>query len=208
MIKNFNNIIGNFQVIFKLFTLIFCIFLSFGISGCGWFIASGTGAYHGYKVGSDPRTIGTQIDDATITAKVKLKLLEDPLTKARKIDVDTVNGVVTLTGVVESKKEIERAIEIAKSVKGVKKIVNNLRVGKRSIGSYLSDKEITARVKFKLIKDSELKALSIDVDTVNGIVTLTGVVENEYQKKKAINHAKSVPGVKKIIDNLQIEDSN
>jgi len=113
-----------------------------------------------------------------------------------------------LTGVVESKKEIERAIEIAKSVKGVKKIVNNLRVGKRSIGSYLSDKEITARVKFKLIKDPELKALSIDVDTVNGIVTLTGVVENEYQKKKVIDHAKSVSGVKKIIDNLQIKDSN
>ncbi|MCD6547860.1 MAG: BON domain-containing protein [Thermodesulfobacterium sp.] len=203
MIVYFNKIIGKFQEKIKLLVLIFSI--SFFVSGCGWLVVGGSGAYHGYKVGSDPRSVGTQIDDATITAKIKLKLLEDPVTKARKIDVDTVNGVVTLTGVVESEKEIERAIKIAKSVAGVKKVVNNLRIGKRGIGSYLSDKEITAKIKLKLIKDPELKALSIDVDTINGVVTLTGVVTSEYQKRKAIEHAKSVSGVIKIIDNLQIK---
>jgi len=203
MIVYFNKIIGNFQEKIKLLVLIFSI--SFLISGCGWLVVGGSGAYHGYKVGSDPRSVGTQIDDATITAKIKLKLLEDPVTKARKIDVDTVNGVVTLTGVVESQKEIERAIKIAKSVAGVKRVVNNLRIGKRGIGAYLSDKEITAKIKLKLIQDSELKALSIDVDTINGVVTLTGVVTSEYQKRKAIEHAKSVPGVIKVIDNLQIK---
>jgi len=203
MIVYFNKIIGKFQEKIKLFVLIFSI--SFFVSGCGWLVVGGSGAYHGYKVGSDPRSVGTQIDDATITAKIKLKLLEDPVTKARKIDVDTVNGVVTLTGVVESQKEIERAIKIAKSVAGVKKVVNNLKIGKRGIGAYLSDKEITAKIKLKLIQDSELKALSIDVDTINGVVTLTGVVTSEYQKRKAIEHAKSVPGVIKVIDNLQIK---
>jgi len=203
MIVYFNKIIGKFQEKIKLLVLIFSI--SFFVSGCGWLVVGGSGAYHGYKVGSDPRSVGTQIDDATITAKIKLKLLEDPVTKARKIDVDTVNGVVTLTGVVESEKEIERAIKIAKSVAGVKKVVNNLKIGKRGIGSYLSDKEITAKIKLKLIKDPELKALSIDVDTINGVVTLTGVVTSEYQKRKAIEHAKSVSGVIKIIDNLQIK---
>ncbi|MDF2953306.1 MAG: Osmotically-inducible protein OsmY [Thermodesulfobacterium sp.] len=203
MIVYFNKIIGKFQEKIKILVLIFSI--SFFVSGCGWLVVGGSGAYHGYKVGSDPRSVGTQIDDATITAKIKLKLLEDPVTKARKIDVDTVNGVVTLTGVVESEKEIERAIKIAKSVAGVKKVVNNLKIGKRGIGSYLSDKEITAKIKLKLIKDPELTALSIDVDTINGVVTLTGVVTSEYQKRKAIEHAKSVSGVIKIIDNLQIK---
>jgi len=201
--KYFNNIIGNLQENFNNLFLVVVI-ISFFISSCGW-IAVGGGIYEGYKVGSDPRSVGTQIDDATITAKIKLKLLEDPITKARKIDVDTVNGVVTLTGVVESEKEIKRAIEIAKSVKGVRKVVNNLKVGKRGIGTYLSDKEITMKIKLKLIEDPDLKAFSIDVDTVNGVVTLTGVVESEYQKRKAIEHAKSVPGVIKVIDNLQIK---
>jgi hyperosmotically inducible protein len=202
MNKYFNNIIGKIQEELKI--LILLLFISVFVSGCGWVVVGG-GAYQGYKAGSDPRSVGTQIDDATITAKVKLKLLEDPVTKARKIDVDTVNGVVTLTGVVETEEEIKRAIEIARKVEGVKRVVNNLKIGKRGIGSYLSDKEITAKVKLKLIEDPDLKALSIDVDTVNGVVTLTGVVTSEYQKRKAIEHAKSVSGVVKIIDNLQIK---
>jgi len=205
MNKYFNSIIGKFQENFKILSLIFFLILVLSVSGCGWLVVGGGTAYEGYKVGSDPRSVGTQIDDATITAKVKLKLIEDPITKARKIDVDTVNGVVTLTGAVENEKEIKRAIEIARNVKGVKKVVNNLRVEKRGIISYLSDKEITTKVKLKLIEDPDLKALSIDVDTVNGVVTLTGTVTSEYQKKKAVEHAKSVSGVIKVIDNLQIE---
>jgi len=201
-LDNFNNYIGKSKEFLSL--LFFGLLLS--LSGCGWVLVGG-GAYEGYKVATDPRTVGTQIDDALITAKVKAKLIEDPVTKARKIDVDTVNGIVTLTGVVESEKEIERAIEIAKSVPGVKKVVNNLRVGKRGFKNYLSDKEITAKIKAKLIADPELKALSIDVDTVNGVVTLTGVVENERQKERAVRHAKSVEGVRAVVVNLQVMSS-
>ena len=157
-----------------------------------------------YKSATDPRSIGTQVDDAKITAEIKLKLLEDPLTKARKIDVDTVNGVVTLTGAVESEVEIRRAVEIASSVKGVRKVVNNLRVEKRGLISYIKDSEITLKIKTKLIQDPELKAFSIDVDTINGVVTLTGVVESKEQKRRAVEIAASVEGVKKVIDNLQI----
>lgn len=202
MNKYFNNIIGKKQGNFKVF--LFIIFLGFIFSGCGWVMVGG-GAYEGYKVATDPRTVGTQIDDAIITTKIKLKLLEDPITKARKIDVDTVNGVVTLTGLVESKEEVERAVEIAKSVSGVRKVINNLKVGGRGIETYLSDKEITTKIKLKLIEDSELKAFSIDVDTLNGIVTLTGVVENERQRQRAVEIAKSVAGVKGVINNLQIK---
>ncbi|MCS7279333.1 MAG: BON domain-containing protein [Thermodesulfobacteriaceae bacterium] len=199
--KYFNHFIGKKQDFFRFFII---LVIGFWLTSCGWIVVGG-GAYEGYKVGTDPRTIGTQIDDRIITSKVKLKLIEDPVTKARKIDVDTVNGVVTLTGLVDSEEERQRAIKIAASVEGVRKVINNLRIEKRTVVSYLSDKEITAKIKVKLIEDSELKALSIDVDTVNGVVTLTGMVESERQKFKAIEHAKSVSGVKKVIDNLQIK---
>lgn len=200
--KDFNSFIGKSKGLFS----VILVLLIFNFYGCGWVLVGG-GAYEGYKVATDPRTVGTQVDDAIITAKIKAKLIEDPLTKARKIDVDTVNGVVTLTGLVESEKEIERAIEIAKSVSGVKRVVNNLRVGKRGIGSYITDKEITAKIKAKFIGDPELKAFSIDVDTLNGVVTLTGIVEKESQKERAVNLAKSVEGVKQIIVNIQVKGS-
>lgn len=202
--KYFNHFIGKSKDYLKPLLILFSIFLMCLNSGCGW-VAVGGGAYEGYKVATDPRSVGTQIDDAVITAKIKAKLIEDPLTKARKIDVDTVNGVVTLTGVVDSQEEINRAISIASNTQGVKKVINNLRIGKRDIKSYITDKEITMKIKAKFIADPDLKALSIDVDTVNGIVTLTGIVEKEEQKRRAVELAKSVEGVKQIIVNLQVK---
>ncbi len=124
----FNNFIGKNQAKLskKLFLFLFLLPILF-CYGCGWVLV-GVGIYGGYKVATDPRSIGTQIDDAGITAKIKLKLIEDPELKAFSIDVDTVNGVVTLTGVVKNEKQRMKAIKIAKSVPGVKKIINNLQI--------------------------------------------------------------------------------
>jgi hyperosmotically inducible periplasmic protein len=75
----------------------------------------------------DPsRTVGERIDDATITMKVKAKLLEDPLVKGLKIDVDTRDGVVYLTGTVRSDAERTQAIQIARTTEGVKNVEANL----------------------------------------------------------------------------------
>lgn len=203
--KYFKSFIGKSKEVINFNKVFFYLSLLLTLNSCGWILVGG-GAYEGYKATTDPRTLGTQIDDALITTKIKAKLLEDPVTKARKIDVDTVKGVVTLTGLVDSEEEIQRAIAIAESTSGVKKVINNLRVGKRSMKSYLTDKEITLRIKAKFVSDPDLKAFSIDVDTINGIVTLTGIVEKEEQKRKAIELAKSVNGVKELIVNIQVKN--
>ncbi|MFN3568449.1 MAG: BON domain-containing protein [Caldimicrobium sp.] len=204
-LKYFNHFIGKSKGNFKILNLCLFAFLHFTLNSCGWVLVGG-GAYEGYKITTDPRSVGTQVDDAIITTKIKLKLLEDPITKARKIDVDTVNGIVTLTGLVDNQEEIDRAISIAHSTPGVKKVVNNLKIGKRGIKSYFSDKEITMKVKAKFIADPEIKAFSIDVDTLNGVVTLTGIVEKEEQKRRAVELAKSVEGVKQVIVNIQVKN--
>lgn len=73
-------------------------------------------------------TLGQNIDDTTLTTTVKTKLSADKLTNLTRIDVDTYNGVVSLNGVVSTPEERQRAEEIARSVNGVKKVVNNLQV--------------------------------------------------------------------------------
>lgn len=60
--------------------------------------------------------------DAWITTKVKAELLASPDASGLKIDVDTVNGVVSLSGEVGSQAEIDKAVEIAKGIKGVKSV--------------------------------------------------------------------------------------
>jgi hyperosmotically inducible protein len=73
---------------------------------------------------------GQQVDDATITASVKTKLAADTDVAAHNIDVDTVEGVVTLTGKVDTWDEAREAESIARSTDGVRQVVNNLTVEK------------------------------------------------------------------------------
>jgi osmotically-inducible protein OsmY len=76
------------------------------------------------------RTVGVTIDDATTTLRVKGRLLEDPVVKGLRIDVDTRDGVVYLTGSVGSEQEKDEAIKLARETKGVKDVQANLTIGK------------------------------------------------------------------------------
>jgi hyperosmotically inducible protein len=74
------------------------------------------------------KTVGETIDDATITTRVKTALLNDPQVAGLKIDVDTTKGVVTMSGIVRSREEEQRALEIARGVPGVQDVRSTLQV--------------------------------------------------------------------------------
>jgi c(7)-type cytochrome triheme protein len=69
---------------------------------------------------------GSYVDDAVITAKVKAAVLEDPSLKSAEINVETFKGMVQLTGFVGSRADINKAAELAKGVKGVKSVKNDM----------------------------------------------------------------------------------
>jgi hyperosmotically inducible protein len=71
---------------------------------------------------------GQYIDDTVITGKVKAALVEDPLTKAIEINVETFKGVVQLSGFVTSQAAANRAVELARGVAGVKSVKNDMRI--------------------------------------------------------------------------------
>jgi len=76
------------------------------------------------------RTAGQNVDDARISTAVQTTLTSDKLSNFTRIDVDTTNGVVYLNGTVQSAEQKARAEQLAGRVDGVKKVVNNLQVGK------------------------------------------------------------------------------
>jgi hyperosmotically inducible protein len=73
---------------------------------------------------------GEYVDDSVITTKVKSLLANDDFLKSFQITVETYKGTVQLSGFVDSQKAIDKAGEIARSVKGVKSVKNNLNVKK------------------------------------------------------------------------------
>lgn len=76
----------------------------------------------GEVVGGVAEETGEDVSDAWITTKVTSQLIADDLVKARNIDVDTDNGVVSLNGMVLSNAERSRAVSITKATKGVKRV--------------------------------------------------------------------------------------
>lgn len=71
---------------------------------------------------------GDYVDDTVITTKVKTAIFDDPELKVMQISVETLKGVVQLSGFVDSKRSISRAGEVAGSVPGVKSVKNDLIV--------------------------------------------------------------------------------
>lgn len=98
----------------KYFFTIFAAIVFMSILGCASTTKSeGTGEY---------------IDDSVITTKVKAAIFNEPTLKVTEINVETYKGVVQLSGFVRSQSDVNRAEEVARGVKGVKSVKNDMRV--------------------------------------------------------------------------------
>lgn len=93
-------------------------------------VALGGAAAGGYYVGQDERTAGEIAEDIAITGAVKSRLLKDKGVQGLQIDVDTRGKEVTLSGQVTSSAQASRAIELAREVRGVGKVISRLQVRK------------------------------------------------------------------------------
>lgn len=152
-------------------------------------------------------SMGTKMDDAALTAKVKTALIDNPATKARQIDVETRDGVVQLNGFVDNASIKTVAEQTAMNISGVTSVNNNLqiRTGERTAGAAVDDATITGRVKAALIADNRTKARQIEVKTYKGIVTLGGFVTSSAEKQAAESVTGSVAGVVKVENGLQVK---
>ncbi|EOI6440644.1 molecular chaperone OsmY [Yersinia enterocolitica] len=162
----------------------------------------------GAKLDSSMKKVDNYMGDSAATAKVKSALLEEKTLKSTDISVKTNHGVVTLTGFVTSQAEAETAVDIAKNVEGVKSVSDKLHVKdqkSQSVSEYAGDAATTSSIKAKLLADDIVPSRKITVETTDGVVQLSGNVENKAQAERAENIAKAVNGVKSVKNDLSIK---
>ena len=175
----------------------------------------------------------TGSSDDKISESIKQNFKADEKLSGADIDVHVDHGVVTLKGAVIGTAEANRAVAIARSVPGVVRVDSRLEIDrtitnkdvkdtlenkekaakevneknqpKRTLGTVIDDATITAAVKLKFAKDDLVRAYKIDVDTKDGMVTLTGTVKSEAEAKRAIALAESEEGVKRVSSVLQVK---
>lgn len=157
--------------------------------------------------------VGTAIADTAITAEVKTQLLRKKSLKPSKIHVTTTNGVVTLIGSANNAEAKALAATTAESIAGVKSVDNQLKVpgANQTVAQtqqVVADSWITAQVKSALLVDSVAKGLDIKVETIHGVVVLTGILPTHAAITHVKHLAAQVHGVKSVdISGLFIADN-
>ena len=147
---------------------------------------------------------GEYVDDTVITSKVKAAILKEPTLKSAEINVETFKGVVQLSGFVSSTADKSKAIELTRSVKGVKSVKDDMRL-KEGAGNYVDDAVVTSKVKAAILREPTLKSAEINVETSNGVVQLSGFVSSTADKSKAVELAGRVKGVKSVKNDMRLK---
>lgn len=91
-------------------------------------VALSLGVLAGCAVTSGQSSVGQYVDDKTISARVKARMASDPNVGAMRLNVDTLNGVVQLSGFATSEAERARAVQLAREVPDVKDVRNSIVV--------------------------------------------------------------------------------
>lgn len=150
------------------------------------------------------------VRDATITASIKSRLLWNRHTEGLDIDVNTEGGVVSLKGNSQSSEARDLAGQIAANTDGVREVKNQIEItdaastadrAKAAVADAtdaVSDTWITSKIKSSFIFSRNLSGLDIEVETVDGQVTLSGEVDTPERKSLAEETAGNIRGVRSV----------
>lgn len=165
-------------------------------------------------------SVDHQKTDTWLEAKLATTILLNRHLSIFEIDTAVKNKVAILTGTVSSDIDKDLAGELAKSIDGITAVQNRIAVDEskartdkradssaqnRSFGQRIDDLTTTAAIKSKLIANSNVSAMAVNIDTVYGKVVLSGTVESAEKKALIEQIAKNSQGVLDVDSNLQIK---
>ncbi|HIF6627152.1 periplasmic or secreted lipoprotein [Acinetobacter baumannii] len=151
------------------------------------------------KTATDPRSVGTQVDDGTLEARVESALSKDQqLKKEARVVATAYQGKVLLTGQSPNADLTARAKQIAMGVEGTTEVYNEIRQGTPvSLSTASSDTWITTKVRSQLLTSDTVKSSNVKVTTENGEVFLLGLV-TQQEGQSAAQIASQISGVKHV----------
>ncbi|AKG68465.1 MULTISPECIES: division/outer membrane stress-associated lipid-binding lipoprotein [Serratia] len=174
------------------------LFSALLLQGCVAGVVVGSAAV-ATKTATDPRTVGTQVDDGTLEARVENAISKDQqLKKEARVVATAYQGKVLLTGQAPTTELASRAKQIALGVDGAAEVYNEIRQGTPvSLGTASSDTWITTKVRSQILTSDTVKSSNVKVTTENGEVFLLGLV-TQQEGQSAAQIASQVSGVKHV----------
>ncbi len=150
---------------------------------------------------SDERSVGKMIDDKMISSKIN----SDFAQKANghmflSITVNVLEGRVMLTGSVASRECIDDAVKTAWSTKGVREVINELKVELKSMKHSANDTLIEKAIDGRLLIEKKLISTNYKISVNNNVVYILGIAQNQNEMDRALYIARNAKGVEKVIN--------
>jgi len=162
----------------------------------------------GVNIATDPRTLGTQIDDSIMKQHILAKLVLADKKHFLKIGVKVLDGRIFLTGKVDDPEEKLQITKLAWETKGARSVKNDIKI-KEEWNFQVSAKDllITSQLRVAMIIDKEIKNSNYKIDTYKKKIYIYGIAYNEKERRKVINEAKEILDVENVIASiLLVED--
>ena len=190
-----------------LFALLLLVALPLGgsLSGCGSLIVGG--AATGGTAAVQERSVGDAVDDLTIRAQLNQLFFEDNVELLQSVSFNVIEGRVLLKGSVKKQEHRIHALELAWQASGVREVINEIQVTDQGgIVNYARDTWISTQLKAEILFDMDILSINYNVETINGVIYLVGIAQDQAELDKVVDHARRIKNVKKVVSHVVMKD--
>lgn len=164
----------------------------------------GAGTVTGVAAAQDGGLKGAASDLRIQTAISDLWFKYDLETFA-KLHLTVEEGRVLITGLVQDPDDRVEAVRLAWQVKGVRQVINEIKISEgEGLKGYARDQWIATRLRTAITFDKEVQSINYSIDTVDGIVYLMGVAQDQMELDKVVETARTIPHVKQVVSYVKV----
>jgi len=181
------------------------IFSALPLSGCGTFLFAAAPAAG--VAAMQERSVGDAVDDFTIRAQLNQLFFEDNFDLFQSVSFNVIEGRVLLKGSVKKQESRIRALELVWQASGVREVINEVQVTNQGgIVNYARDTWISTQLTAKILFDVDIFAINYNMETINGVIYVVGIAQDQAELDRVVAHARRIKYVKKVVSHVVMKD--
>ena len=182
------------------------ISISLFLQGCA--PAAITAGIAGVAASESEKGLGTTINDTIIHAAITEAMFKKDVNKFIGVNINVDDGVVLLTGKVDSPETRIEVTRLSWTPRGVIEVINEIQVSeKSSIKDAAKDLAASATIRGKLVADKNIKSVNFSIDVVNGVAYLSGVARSEKEMNLVLAYTKETKYINQLVNYIQLSEA-
>jgi osmotically-inducible protein OsmY len=122
-----------------------------------------------------------------------------------RLGLTVYEGRALITGIVPDATERAEAVGLAWQVEGIKDVINEMQEGGGGMEAFTRDSWISTQLKSRITFDREIYAVNYTIETVNGVVYLIGIAQNQAELDRVVAHARDLAYVQRVVSHVRVK---